>query len=142
MGIKNKRGWIRIIEAFVAILLIASIMLMVVSKESSKDDQSEKIYDDELSILKDIELNQTLRNEILGLSSLPVEWEEFPEKTKERINQKMPVYLECEGKICDMDDNCLLDSSLEKDLYTKSVIIAANSETYSPRQLKLFCWVK
>ena len=65
----NKKGWIRIIEAFVAILLVAGVVLVVVGRGNfQREDISQIFHDAEFSILREIQLNDTLRNEILGTS--------------------------------------------------------------------------
>src|SRR3989339_37656 len=62
----EKRGWIRIVEAFVSILLIAGAVLVLMNEGYiAKTDISQKVYDAELSILRDIELDETLRTEVL-----------------------------------------------------------------------------
>ncbi|KHO51286.1 MAG: hypothetical protein QT05_C0044G0001, partial [archaeon GW2011_AR13] len=86
----EKRGWIRIVEAFVSILLIAGAVLVLMNEGYiAKTDISQKVYDAELSILRDIELDETLRTEVLELedSILPLELSdsEFPLSVKTRI---------------------------------------------------------
>lgn len=149
--IGNRRGWIRIVEAFVAILLIAGIVLIVIERDQAeREDVSSGAYTSMVAILREIQLNNTLRNEIVSVqnSSLPVEWEEFDvqaPKTKAKITEKTPGYLECVGKICATNDICLLTQDQEnqgKTIYAESVIISSTLQTYNPRILKLFCWTK
>lgn len=145
---KNKKGWIRIVEVFVAILLIAGVVLIVIKQDQTeRNDSSSTIYNSMVSVLRDIELNNSLRNEIVNIqdSSLPVEWSEFnvsAPQTLARITGKTPSYLECVGKSCATDDVCLLSQTQNKTIYAESVIISSNLQTYNPRQLKLFCWEK
>ena len=140
---KNKRAWIRIIEAFVAILLITGVLLIVINKQYiEKRDVSSEFYKIEISILREIQLNDSLRKSILDIETLPVDWDNFPQNVKEKIISKTPHYLNCEAKICAIDENCMLNKSLEKDVYVNSVMIAANLEVYSPKQVKIFCWKK
>lgn len=143
---KNRKGWIRIVEAFVAILLIAGIVLIVVEQDQNKrEDVSSRIYIPIISVIREVQLDDSLRNEIINIqeSSLPVEWEEFPTQaplTGARIIEKTPGYLECVGKICATNDVCLLVQNPEKTIYAESVVISSNLQTYNPRILKLFCW--
>jgi len=141
MVIKNKHGWIRIVEAFVAILLISGALLIVINKGYiGKKDISSKIYEIELSILREIELNNELRNEILEISSLPTE--DIPLNVTNKIESRIPNYLECKTKICEMNKICELNVYPNKNVYVQTVAITATSEIYNPRQLKLFCWRK
>lgn len=141
---KNKRGWIRIIEVFIAILLITGILLIVLDKEEGLEkDISSKIYKAEVSILREIQLNNSLREDILDLDvTNPVEWEGeyFPSNVKSKITSRTPNYLTCKAKICSLDSVCDLSESSEDDIYAQSAVISANLQKYDPRQLKLFCW--
>src|SRR3989344_8121530 len=102
---KNKRGWIKIAEAFVAILLLAGIVLFVINKGSNENtgiEVSAAVQDTEISILRSIELNNTLRAEVLATNG-EVEWTSFASQapgTKVAIENKIPSYLDCAAKIC------------------------------------------
>lgn len=153
---QNKRGWIRIVEAFVAILLVTGVLLFVINKGYiGKTDISSEIYDIETSILRNIELNPELRKEILETvegNTLPISWEDinsegnkiFPQKTKTTLEQSLQdySYLECKAKLCELNKICTLDNLPEKDVYAQSVVISSTLQIYSPSQLKLFCWLK
>ena len=153
MLIKNKRGWIRIVEAFVAVLIIAGVLLVVINKGYiGKTDISQKVYDSQLSILREIELDDTLRQSIItavideenGLEETSTT--HLPQNINDKIDSRTPDYLSCKAKICALDKICNLaiipDKAKEKDIYTQSVAISATLTNYNPRQLKLFCWVK
>jgi len=143
MVIKNKRGWIRIVEAFVAILLIAGTLLIIINKGYlEKEDSSSKIYDLQISILREIELNNEFREQILNAGELPINWDDinFPLEVKNKILYRTPNYLKCEAKICEMDKICELKVYPNKNVYAQAVAITATLKIYKPRQLKLFCW--
>lgn len=139
---KNKRGWIRIVEAFVAILLIAGTLLIVINKGYiGKKDISKDVYEIETSILREIELNDGLRAEILNVEPIPTEDTTYFPEVNDRIQRRIPDYLECKAKICKMNEICVLDNlDIEKEIYAQSVAISASLDTYNPRQLRLFCW--
>ena len=135
--VMNKRGWIRIVEAFIAVLLIAGVLLLVINRGYiGKTDISERVYQVQLAVLREIELDSGLREEIL---SSPL-GEEVPINIQEKIDKRMPDYLTCKAKICDLDAVCALDGYIDSDIYAQAVAIAAQGDTYDPRQLKLFCW--
>lgn len=158
-NMRNKRGWIRIVEAFISILLITGVLLIVINKGYIlKEDISLQVYKIQLAILREIQLDPDLRSNVLvsnksgysgnpGESPLPIPWEEFDnndqrrlENIKNKILNRSLNYLECEGRICEIDEICSLDEYVEKDIYSQSVVISADLKVYSPRQLKLFCW--
>lgn len=147
MIMKNKRAWIEIVEAFVAILLVAGVLLVVINKESlGKTDISEQVYTVQLSMLREIETNDAFRKEITGISdsSLPVVWDSpnFPQDIKDKIEQRTPTYLNCVGQICDLSDKCTLPSASAKDIFAQEVTITATLEAIKYRKMKLFCWGK
>ena len=95
-------------------------------------------------------MNKTLRGRVLevDVATLPISWEDddFHQDVKTKITQEIPSYLDCLAKICEITDVCTLEEELEEEMigniYAQSVGIFADLTQYSPRQLKLFCWVK
>ena len=123
------------------ILIITGVFLIIIDRDSP-EDSSQKIYEKEQGILRGIQLNDSLRENILSfdVGILPIEWDDFPENLKEKIISKTPSYLECKAKICNANEDCILSEFIDKDVYTQEVIITSTSGEYSPRKLKLFCW--
>lgn len=148
MIMKNKHGWIEIVEAFVSILLVVGVVLIVINNGSiGKSDISDKVYTVEHSLIREIETNSTLRTEILTVpsSSLPIEWTQvgFPADVTNKITERTPDYLNCIGKICLINTGCSLTEKVTTDIYSQSVIISASIEGgVGYRQLNIFCWVK
>ena len=145
----NKRGWLKVIESFIAILLVMAIVLVVINnKDISGDDASSTFYNTEKSILKEIQLNSTLRGEIIDTpEGTELDGVDFPQQTKSKIETKTPSQINCTAKICSPSDICLLtDEKItllgikEKNVYVESVMITSTFDTFSPRVLKLFCW--
>jgi hypothetical protein len=145
---KDKGGWIRLVEVFVSIMLLVGVMLIISTNNSSgKSGLQEEITNKEVAMLRDIELNNTMRTEILNIAqaSLPLEWEDIQLQIPEvsnRINSLTPKNLECVAKICILSDVCTVDWNAPGDVYVKAVVISADLNNYSPRQLKLFCSMK
>ncbi|MFH1607842.1 MAG: hypothetical protein ABIA78_01790 [archaeon] len=159
----NKKAWIKIVEAFVAILLITGVLLIFINKGYIGENISSKVYDAQILILRGIQVNDNLRQDILisnksgydpdiSESPLPIEWDDFEDaeqrqlqNLKDKIIEQTPNYLQCIAKICEPNDSCLLndlDKPSNKEIYAQPVTITANYEMFNPRQLKLFCWVK
>lgn len=142
---KDKRGWIKIVEAFVAILLVAGVLLVVVSEGYlGEKDISSTVYDAEISILREIQLNDSLRKDILNAGALPIGWDNanFPLSVKNKIINRAPNYLDCEAKICGLNKTCESYAYPGKEVYAQPVIIMSTLTELDYRQLKLFCWVK
>jgi hypothetical protein len=161
--IKNKRAnWINIVEAFISILLIAGVFLVVVNKGYiGKKNISGQVDEFETAVLKEIQLDDVLRTEILEV--LPDS--DTPDTLKigkllsdinapgtiEKINERIPAYLLCAEKVCLLENVCELTEAEKtsnsvgaKDIYANSISITtgAGDISYYPRQLKLFCWAK
>ena len=141
---KNKKGDITLVEAFIAITLIIIVVLLILQQNTPKKETiSEEIYSNEIGLLRGIQINETCRTDIIN-TRLPSYWDDssFPVKVKEEIERKKPTYLDCRAKICEINQICSLEEEIEKDIYMQSIFISADTTTYSPRELKLFCWEK
>lgn len=140
--VNGKHGWTEMVEAFIAITLIMSFLIVIVSNNVPETKTNNEIYSLQDNILNKIEKNESLRNSILDVSSLPISWssESFPSEIKEEINSERPVYLNCSAKMCNVSDECLLDETLETDIYSRSLGIFADKSEYDPKQIRLFCW--
>lgn len=140
---KNRKGWIRIVEVFVAMLLMTGILFVILEgRYLAKMNSMDEVYEAEITILRDVELNNNLRSEILN-ANLPVEEEDFGTSlpnTETRINELVPADIECEAKLCELTEVCVLNDVDKEHIYAEAVVIAADVNTYNPRQLKLFCW--
>jgi len=143
----RKKGWIKIVEAFIAVILVAGVLLIVISQGYlGKKDISSQVYDIEISVLREIQLNDTLRNDVLDAET-PIESDDsgFPQRIIDKVNSRIPDYLECKIKICWLSQSCDLDKSPKKDVYAEAVAITTSLETPEEKQLKklkLFCWAK
>jgi len=139
---KDNRGWVRLVEVFVAILLIAGVLLLITKSNAKEESLSATISEQEIAILRDVQLNYTLRTEILNVNSLPLEWEYFGNEipnVKNRIVGLIPSTLDCKAKLCLINDTCILNNLANSNIYAEAIVISADLNTYSPRQLKLFC---
>ncbi|MCK9596065.1 hypothetical protein M0R19_02695 [Candidatus Pacearchaeota archaeon] len=144
--IKNRSGWIEIVEAFVSILLVVGVLLFVIGKGYiGKKDISDEVYKIEVAILREIETNDTMRQDILNANPVPVKWEEnnFPKSVYNKVIERTPNYLNCSARICNIDDLCSLEEEKEGDIYAQPVIISTTLEQEPLyRKLNLFCWMK
>ena len=141
---RNKRGWIKIVEAFIAILMIVSVLTVIVMKDLvTRDDGSDNIYEEEFYILQKIQINSSLRADILELSTLPLESTDpsFPFEEDSVLNSTALGTFNCTFKICVPNQGCVLNNfPEEQEVFGKSVIINSDLNTYNPRELGLFCW--
>lgn len=143
--VKGKKGWIRIVEAFVAIVLVAGVMLVIFGESYvGKENYSEEIYEIQANVLRDIQVEDSLRELILDVSEEDIKTGDagFPAEVQEKLNSGIPNYLECVAHICNLETACTETEVPAQSVYVKSVAIAATETQYNPKQLKLFCWMK
>ena len=138
---KNKNAWIRILEALVAVGIIGGVIIMVIGEQKiQQGDLTPKIYVAERVILSSVQINNSLRTEILNVS-VPVEQGEtgFPQDVADYIKVRTPEYLNCTSKICNLNNSCNIETQ-DNEIYSRAAAITTNSTEYMPRQLRLFCW--
>jgi len=142
---KNKNGWMKIVEAFTSIMLIAGVLIVIAgSLRQETQSFSSAVYDSEYAILREIQLNNSLRENILAVPTLPVDWNDFESSNlanvKNKIIDKTPSYFDCVAKLCEISGACSEITPPDRDVFVKSVFIGANLNDYKPRKLNLFCW--
>lgn len=148
--IRGKRGWIKIVEVAVAVLILTGVVLVIIEKGYfSKGNTTPEIYSIEIAALREVQLNDNLRRDVLEIpkTDLPVEWklgDGSDNSVEDKIYEKIPGNFECIAKVCELNSTCFLDNpgDIEGDVYAKSVSISEVIETGETnfRQLKLFCW--
>ena len=144
---KNKKAWLRIVESFTTILLIATVLLIILNKTTlSEAEKSELILDREYAILREVQLNNTLRNSTVTANvNGKIIWENFNETNgldllKDMIAARVPRQLICNAQLCELSDECTFEKTIKGSIFARSSIITATIEVYSPKRLKLFCW--
>jgi len=133
----NKKGWIKIVEAFVAILLIMGALIITIGKTNEgKEDVEKKVYEAQIILLHQILLNSEDKSQVLAGGS------EAEEMIQYKIDTRKPKYLvECKVRICDVEEECELaseNSPTGKDVFVQHII---TEDTTHSKKLKLFCWV-
>ena len=135
---KNKRGWIKILEVFLAILLIMGSMLIIISRKAPETDISDEIYAKQRQILDIISKNNSLRDDIVAGNSI---------KVNQAISALVPNSWNFTTSICNINDMCnnpaSSDLSLyEQNVYSTEVVVTSNLTSYSPKKLRFFVWMK
>lgn len=128
----NKKGWLKIVEAFVAILLIMVVALIVISSgQTGQQDVSEKIYEAEVNVMKEVFSTYTAE-EIADIEKEP--------EIGTYINNRIPNYLQCETRVCDInDEECEPITQLAED---ESLYVQIIPVIEADKKLKLFCWIR
>ena len=138
--IKSKQGWIRILEATIAVLMVSGILIKVYSKHIDKSTGLEDyIYSLQRQILRDISSRSDMRSYVLteNISILD-----------DYVNGKIPETFNYSLKICNFTTPptpCKLSAeefiaTRDNDIYAEETVISADFETYDPKKVKLFIW--
>jgi hypothetical protein len=132
---KNKKGWLKILEAFIAVMLVLGVLLVLISKSNTPLNDSSEILNLQKNILNSVEkdpalVSQVLVNNTSGVSSY--------------VNKTKPGWLNYSVQICDSFAACPLNVSsdiiINHEIYASNILIISNSTFYDERQLKLFFW--
>lgn len=135
MRIKDKQAWIKIIEAFIAILLISSVVfVLITAKQNNQSFTKEQAISLQKFILWRISLDPELRtqiimNDISGVNKV--------------LNESVPDWINYYSRICVYKDICALRLNVEGDVFSDDVLITGNLthfDSVDPKKLKLFFW--
>jgi hypothetical protein len=134
MNNKDRKAWLRIVEAFLAILIIFGAVLVILAKQDPKADIGEGVYERQRQILEIISKNDSLRSSIIA---------EDNSKVNAAISTMIPPSWNFAINICNLDNICPNPGSYEnKDVYATEVVITSTLTQYSPKKLRFFVWSK
>jgi len=133
--VKNKKAWLRIFEAFIAVLLILGVLLVIVSKQDAKVNSSEEIINLQRNIIQTITGDEDLRDEIIAGKS---------EKVYDKVGLMIPLGIGFNVSICEPNYICPLsaDASIisDKEIYSSETLVLSNLTSFNDKKLKLFFW--
>jgi len=129
---KNKKGFIRIIEAIFAILIIMGAVLIIISKNVQTSDISEQAYEKQRYILEIIANNEQMREQIINNDTT---------LANEFIRKNLPESWNFETCIEDIDRLCNPVDVGDRDIYVSESIISSSLTTYTKsKKLRFFIW--
>jgi hypothetical protein len=136
MEIKNKKGWLRIVEAFIAVLMVLGVILVIISKQNSEASRADEITKLQRQILDYVSRDEGLRAEVLSNNTSGVD---------QLVNRTIPTWIAYNVSICNPDAICTIDfygKNITQEVYTNEILVVANLTTYNAKKLKLFFWEK
>jgi len=131
---KSKKAWIRIAEAFIAIVLIFTTLLIVLSRQNASSARSDEIITLQSNILQSVLRDDVLRSQVLSgnLSG-----------TYTFIGKKVPSWINYSVVNCSYIDICSNPAGyIGENVYSNEILISSNI-TYLPEnasRLKIFFW--
>ncbi len=128
---RNKKAWLRIVEAFIAILLIASVLIILVARAPRQEEVD--THEMQRFILEKVSVNETLRGEILSGERT---------ETRDFIEKIIPKQWNFTVEVCEVGDVCGMPFYVEKEVFADEILISSNLTKYNPKKLKFFVWRK
>jgi hypothetical protein len=134
----GKKGFMRVVEAVVAILIIFGVLLLIASK--TRTGQENNLGGILRPILNEVAHNSTLRQEIIENSSDVLI--NINNMVGKRLNNPALNY---SVLICELNDVCSFGSVMNnKDMFASERIISStiNEADFNPKKVKIYLWRK
>ena len=154
----NDRGWLRIIEATVTVLLVLSVMFFISTKNKATV-QEEDLSFKTANVLKEIS-ESNLRKDILEDNSASnaaenkinsFVKERIPSSIEYTISNSCPINTVCNYnfvvKICETDEECALEpkpSKITEEIYANTRLINNYMENkeFKSKKIIIYIWKK
>ncbi|MEK6820604.1 MAG: hypothetical protein AABX71_02730 [Nanoarchaeota archaeon] len=129
----GKKGWLRILEAFIAIILIAGVLIVLYVRVIEKPREVEELYNLQETVLEEIASSNELREAVLNNQR---------EKLIDFIAERVPAGFTFNITICEVGEICALEKYRGEgvEVYSSERIIAGTLEEYNPKKIKIFMW--
>jgi hypothetical protein len=141
---RNKRAWLKLMEAGVAVVLLGSVLLAVYVNNNVLGVDRGFLLDYEQEILDEIAMNDSLRTSVLNCEVGGVN---SGEDMYDFIDSKLPKNYGFAVTCCYVNGSCgesLLDPTggINKDVFVRERIISSNLTMYSPRRITIYSYVE
>ena len=130
----NRKALIRILEAFLAVLIVMGGVLFIMARNQTVPDIGDEVYNKQRQILGIIVNDDDLRNDIINGDNLNV---------NESISKLIPPIWAFSTNICGLDDICPNPTEIyDRDIYATEHMVSATLDNYAPKKLRFFVWMK
>ena len=143
----NKKGWIRIVEASIAILIIFTVLLFISGSKKQVTENDLSGFAGQL--LEELGSRTDLREAIVSYNLRDENDQNNAEtinKIRHMINSRISNSYNYSVRICDPNDVCGLDNfplNTEGNIYARERIISSTlTSNFEPKKLKIFLWIK
>jgi hypothetical protein len=134
MVMRDKRGWLRIFEAIIAIMLILGSLLLMHRSQETTYTEYEYVVDWQVEILNSIASDPFLRYGIL---------ENDTKFINNFLVENSPSNMHVGIKICNLTGPCPIEGIIDQDFFVQERIISGTISPvaiYSPKRIRLFGW--
>ena len=134
----NKKGYIKTLEAVIAIILIATVSFILISQHVERPLEPPLIVQDAMSFInKKIEFDESLRSDVIRVRL------ETKEKIESIINENKPKNYDFTCLICSNSNICFpVATPLEKNIYVSDVFISSSEKKQDPKIVRIWFWEK
>jgi len=143
---KDKRGWIRILEATIAVMIVAGVLIVVYAKQVDRGmDPADYFHSLQKQILMDVSASSDLR--LLVLNDNETGLDLFVDG---EIPDAFGHFLRICGlgnmtDFCKIDDVGVVAEIKDKDVFVEEIIVSADlgdgsNAEYDPKKVRLFVW--
>jgi len=135
----SKKGWIRIVEAVISVLLLLGFIMIVLQQNTQKPELSESIYKIQHQVLREVANNYTLRNEVINYDTT----KSINSTYNFIANRLKPFPLSFGLGVCPAEQTCPCEGCpSNKEIFADEIIISTNLSAYIPKKLVMYSWVK
>ena len=146
--VANKRGWIRILEATIAVMIVAGVLVVAyVKQDDGGADSSDYVYSLQRQILMDVSSSSDLRLMVLSDDDDGLNLSIY-----DKIPSAFGYYVSICGlgnmtDFCNIEDAGVVAEIQDKNVFVEEIIVSADlgdgsSATYDPKKVRLFVWEK
>lgn len=151
---KNKRGWIRILEATIAVMIVSGVLVVVYSKQVDRGiAPADYFFSLQRQILADISGRSDLRLAILNVIEETGNDGNFS-MIDDFINGKVPNAFGYSLRVCDLGDEidfCKMNADTyvatrDRDVFVEEIVISSelgsgpDAVAGDPKKLRFFIW--
>ena len=141
---RGKGGFLRIVEAFIAIMIIAGVLSFIYVSQVQKPNKEESIRQIQQIILDRISSDPDLRTAVLeGDSNSQSPTAQTSRETLEtEIGKFIPPDFEYEFKICPINEACGCENcNYEKEIFAEEISVSSTLDIgYDPKVIRIFMW--
>ncbi len=137
--IRDKRGFLRIIEASIAIIAIISVLFLFYNQpqQTQAPDYTMRAHE----ILSEIARDTTFRNQIISYDTANPTPPPIPASIDTNVAARIPEgFLSYELRICDIADVCGQSTFVGGDVFSSERVVSSTLTTFQPKKVKLFIW--
>jgi hypothetical protein len=154
MVMRNKRAWIRILEATMAVLIVSGVLLVVYARQSDRSvSPADYFYSLQRQVLADISSRSDLRLAVLNVNE-DVETDDNFVIVNDFVNSRVPEAFGYSLRICDLGSNAdfckmrsdVYISTVDRDVFVEEIVISSeigggeDAVGDDPKKVRFFIW--